>query len=928
MLLVYKRKGQVVRQIAGQEGLYRLDAVDRLFNTKIRIVEKALLPIRGVLDTPPLCGIVLRGLKAPRTGGSYVVEFSASDTVRVLAYIDPYGRIFSSSQIFTVPPACEPCVSFVRNTDQPARPAKVYGRVYVHSDGSKREVALYCCEHGRYTLFGSWYNFDRYAGSLSYEEAMARAYLALVHRPLLGAPQIPTRGVEHLLDELPSEHVLSGLYALVSHLETLKADSAYCLPALVHCLLSWLSAAGLDELKQRGVKNDALRLAYTVHYAQTYYLSARDENSKVGPRVIWSLEAALNRFLLLKETLAGRAAMANKGDCARAEELLIEKVAAQHPSLGELYDARAGTPHGEWEVRCVLASAIERLRLPIRIDIAFRVDMDTGTVAFDVVAPDASFMRLQIDDLHQAAVSNMCPQTENAQADEACDKEMSTMLNARARRYALHIGLLLAALAFEASSRVNRVDIVARPFFDDKEEVPASQNRDFPGSTELPAYVQVTFDRPAYNRYGHFEEARTSDPKPVYQACGAHFDVAEAEAFADIENAASSIARRGLPEVNTCALSEQAKRVLGAHTSDELRIDYDAPYRHLAEELADKVVRAESVSQAIHIVRAVQNEAMSVPDIRAVSSCTRLMASLTEGKIGLDDQNAVVGSYLGEDRCLVALGRAKAVAEHDAGEAVGILAKAASEASTLNGFVDGKATVYRAFDSYLARILYNRARCAKNGFPRGAVADAGKTVKLVPDAFYLCHLEIAHLSERSFERTDEALYFSRRAVEIAPATPAGYRQLGRIYMLVGDMDNAAGILQDALHICVQPIDVAMVYYQLAYVLWKMGRAQDGAICYLKSIAVSPIAAFQATSELRGLVEETRVEIPLRENINEELRRANIPVAPTAETLEAIDEGAVAATDAGLFPVARELLAARLRYRSDDALANVLRSLEA
>ena len=47
---------------------------------------------------------------------------------------------------------------------------------------------------------------------------------------------------------------------------------------------------------------------------------------------------------------------------------------------------------------------------------------------------------------------------------------------------------------------------------------------------------------------------------------------------------------------------------------------------------------------------------------------------------------------------------------------------------------------------------------------------------------------------------------------------------------------------------------------------------------------------------------------------------------TAEVLEALGSGASAAVDVGMFPVARNLLALRLRYRPDDALVNVLRSL--
>ena len=129
-----------------------------------------------------------------------------------------------------------------------------------------------------------------------------------------------------------------------------------------------------------------------------------------------------------------------------------------------------------------------------------------------------------------------------------------------------------------------------------------------------------------------------------------------------------------------------------------------------------------------------------------------------------------------------------------------------------------------------------------------------------------------------------------------------------------------------LLIAVQPSDIAMAYYQLAYVLWKAGRPQAGAACYLKSLMTSSSMAMQATAELQELVEETGVALPPREVVDEELAKHAVPVAPTAEVLEALGSGASAAVDVGMFPVARNLLALRLRYRPDDALVNVLRSL--
>ena len=66
--------------------------------------------------------------------------------------------------------------------------------MYVHeSDGSKKDVAQYRCASGRYALFDSWYDFGPYDMNLTYEDAMARAYLAFVLRPSLGAPSVPER---------------------------------------------------------------------------------------------------------------------------------------------------------------------------------------------------------------------------------------------------------------------------------------------------------------------------------------------------------------------------------------------------------------------------------------------------------------------------------------------------------------------------------------------------------------------------------------------------------------------------------------------------------------------------------------------------------------------------------------------------------------
>lgn len=883
MLQYVKRKEPFVQQL-DQDGAYRLGAAELLMGAKRRVLEYAVPLIPAVQDTLALSyGWLSKGLATPATGGMYAVGFLGKNDVRVLAYIDPFGRAFTMSEPSTVPPAREPDLSFAKFFDQP-KVGEEAGCVYVRgADGSKVEVAQYRCSNGRYTLFDSWYDFGPYGTNLTYDDAMTRAYFAFVHRPFLGAPPVPERGFNAVHERLRTDKSLSALRSIVADVRSTEDDPALRPPALVSCLARWLAEAGLEELDD--VKDEALRLVRTIRYANTYYLGVEDEDAGIPTKTVWALEAALNRFLLVGEAFGGRASVATDVDCARWDAYLFETVAMQHPVTDGLAETPAGEDEGEWAVRCALGATLERLRLPVRFDVAMRFDVAAGAASFDMTVPDGSLM----PSWTWQEAGEWVQATEEAREAQAC-------------RYALHLGLALAAAAFGASSSIERVDIVARP------------------------YVQASFDRATYETFGRFEDARAGDPVPPYASCKARFEDVDSDARAYIEGLPSSSLRQQRPEAVDGRLEGAVCAELGADWCKDVRIAFDAARRRLAEGLADDIVQATSASDAIRLVRAAQEEAAANGDDRAVAACTRLMAALAEGEVDMGDQNAIVGSFLGEDRCLVALGRAQTLSTSDPEAAVQVLIDAVSEATALDGFVDGATTVYREFDSYAARVLYNRARKGA-GAPGRASADAEKRVELVPDSFFLCHLEITQLLEHSFERTEEALRYGQRAIDLAPATAAGYRQLGRAYMLVGDMENAARVLQEGLLVAVQPNDIAMAYYQLAYVLWKAERPQAGAACYLKSLMTSSSMAMQATAELQELVEETGVALVDKESVDEELANHAVPVAPTVEVLEALEAGAAAATDAGLFPVARNLLALRLRYRPDDALVNVLRSLD-
>lgn len=919
-----------------QGNTHTISTVASLLGAVRRVLPDAVPPLEPALQ-PLSYGWITGACAEPAKGDHYIVEFLSKREYRMLAYIDRHGRVFSVDGPITSPPAREPDLCFARFTEQPV-PGEQQGTVEVlDAKGTTREVAQYVCKRNQYTLFDTWYQFGSAGANLSYDDALARAYLAFVYRPKLNGSEVPARGIGLVSACLRSENLLAGLKELVESTRAAELDPWVSPPALVRSVVRWLGDAGIDALLSRKIPSDTLRLVRTVRYANTFFIALNDDQKvPVSRREVWALESALNRFLLVEEAFGDRASLANDADCARWDTYLIETVGMRAPSVEHVDGQPVGVEGGEWETRCRIGAALERLKLPVRIEAQMRVVVAEGIVALDLTVPDGLLMPTWrwVDGSTDGWVA----------ASEA-------ERDAQARRYAMHVGLVLASAAFEASPAIQRVEVTARPLaipsqedglLNDVDDEPGSQAAEFPPEQE-PAYFQVSLTRQMYDSHGAFREVAQGDPTPLLAHVGAAFDVTDANPFASTITP-YSIERALLPEAADAALSAATQSVLGVEEASGLRIVANAYQRRIGEGLADGIVCAASTTEAIRLVREVQDAAEARCDDRVAAACTHLMAALAEGSLDAGDQNAVVGCFLGEDRCLTALGRARGLAQIDPDQAVSVLMDAVAEAAALDGFVDSPTTVYRSFESYATRVLYNRAVAlvpqeAALGVSAVlpavdvptlvscAASDRGKRLVMTSDSFYLCHLEIISLLERSFERIDDAMRYGRRAVEMAPSTAAGYRQLGRAFMLVGDMDNAAAVLEAGLRVAIQPNDIAAIYYQLAYALWKAGRPREGAACYVKSVIMSPVFGLQAMTELKELVTEHDVEPVERGEVDEVLRSGGVVVAPTDEVLETLDSGAAAATDAGLLPVARNLLSLRLRYRPDDALVNVLGSLD-
>ncbi len=886
-----------MQEVAGKDGVWRLEPHEKLLGVRLYAYEGSVPALPGGDEPAGTFGIVGgRAMRPkPASGGMYVVHAEGNEpdqAMRIVAYVDVYGRAFACSEPQIAPPARLPDLEIAHFGKERVNNASA-GYVYVR-DGEKKDaraIASYKEARDWYSISDTWYNFGAHADGLTYKEFMARAFLAFCYRPGLGAPAVPSHDVARLLDAVEPEKPFAGLRSFVREVHDVLADPQLSAPGAVELLVRNLEASGLEQLHEQGIPDEAVRLVRSTRYAHTCYLVTNKDDDSIPAEALWGVESALNRFVLLCERLDKRACQASLAECEHVDESLFDTVAAQKPAGGELESAPAGQAAGEWGLRCRLALAVEQLRLPVRVDAQLRVDGASGAVAFGLTVPTAKLM----------------PAGEGARGQE------------QALSYAMHVGLLLAAHAFEAEAQVGRVKLLAWPVGS------ASQPADgAPHPDASVALFEVNLTREAYERTQGFVDAQAGDARKLLQQEGAGFNVAGA-ALPDPRLMHPVFEAWNAGGAGDAALPAYAQEALGAPCERDMDIEYDTAYRRTAEQLADTLVGARNTSEAIAAVREVQMHAVEAKDERAVSACTRLMSALAEGTVDAADQNAVVSRFLGDDRCLVALGRAHALAETDQAAAVAALVDAVSEAQLLDGFVDGSSEVFRAFDGYGSRVLYNLARAGACSLVPQAQADAGKRVRVVPDSFFLCHLEIVHLLERSFERADEAIRYGAQAVAMAPATAMGYRVLGRAYMLQGDMEHAWETLVAGLRVALQATDVSLMYYQLGYVAWKLGRPDVGVACYLKAVEASPAIALQATAELKEMVDETGIAIPSHEQAEECLRANDVPLAPVPEALDALDAALAAACDAGLPHVTRSLLATRLRYRPDDALMGVLRS---
>lgn len=865
------------------DGIYRVGKAERVWSCRKAVMDGAVAEVSpGVPPADARFGWFKGAIPTPPSGGFYVVEFLNDQKVRLLAYVDLYGRAFTTDKGFDQPPAQHQNL-FIAQSEQAENQGAIFA---LNREGETVKCANYLRsgsgQNAKYTIEDSWYDFEGHGKRLHYYDLMTRAYLAFVYRPSLGPARLPF-GIGDVYQTLANNDLLTALKRIVSRADQAKDDPLVTLHPAVAKLRDRLVASGITELEVPEGAEPPLQLVRTSRYADTFYVSEKNPEPTIPLPTILEVEAALNMFWLSDALLKVVQQNGDLATLASCEAHLFEKAADQTAEFGIATSFPEGTPNGEWETRARISAGIERMALPIRAEARFFVDLSKGLATFDMRVPDAQLV--------------------GAILDQASDRAAKS-----AKLYAMRLGLLLADIAFRASSRIEKVHVSATPI-----------ERDAPAAP----LFNAEFDRATYDAANKFKSERVGNPQELYTQ---HAKPAEEDDFDQIHHSLPNLIFD--PEA---PLSPTTAEALGTQKLDGVQIYFNTDMRAIAVRLADAIAASETISAAVAAVRAIQEslapEAAASP--RAKEAFTRLLTALTEGTIDPHEQNSTVNCFLGEDICARAFRTAQALAEKgEVDQAIQTLSAAIDEIDRSGAYADNDTTVYRAFDSYASRLVYNLMKEDRLPAPTdsSARADAGKETKLIPDSYVLCHFELSTLLDRIGAKQD-ALRVAKRALQAAPTIAPSFRVLAQAQVSNDDLASAKDTLLDALISLTPPNDLAAVYQALGDILWRTNDPEAALVCYLKALKTSPAVAEACIPSIRELQEETGLPFPVSDDIDAHLALHHIPCAPSDELGDAIRAAAVAALDEGIFDVAHSLLLLAFFYRNDDALMNIIFSLE-
>lgn len=862
-------------------------------------------------------GYVSKGVDLTDGGSFYVVEFDSTDRtrVRLIAYADKYGRMFSCDDVLVAPPARTPTLYLATYADSDHSTGVVFA---CDASGKDQVVGSYACKNPEED---GPYRMERYERPslldtaaldswLEYADFLARLYLTFV----TFADAV----------EAARPFDLGAVFARLNTADPFDAVNKEVLEAEASWGESLDSGAGIErflvhELRDAGIMGKSaadfaveledgfesvpnVRMVRTKKYADTFYLDFSYLNAEgilmengllealpeacEARESFLRTEAALNRFLLLVDYLEstdGGLLRATEGVCAQTDRWLVDRICLQAPDI-----AKAPMLRSRWEKHVAFARAGESLRLPYRLGYEFCSSVDGIRFGLDVSCPTAFTM----------------PSSSWSQETGLFLPASTADRNGAEARYAAHAAILMASLAFSVSS--------------DVEEAYVNCLR---GGMASDVVVSGCIRRARFEELLKREESDRSvkDPFAFLRECGVDFRFGEEFSLESI----SSCFERGKGtfghayeesiDRDFTPFSEMARDMTGVARPKDLGIFENRGRAHYADELSEALDKG--VPAALECLKGIHDR---TEDITLRRICLTLMEGFESGQLGehsyLETKEALVDPY----GLKAPMARATAfLRADDESHALEALNELLAKTESLEGFVDTASTCYRYFDSYETRFMY-ALHCRDDS--------QGRRVLPLPDEVYLVHDALSQVYSMSLSASDQALDHAKRCIELAPSRAQSYLRAARAYFVRGEFQSEVDMCCQALRVAWQTSDAALCWYWMGFAFWKLERYDAAAACYTKCANLRSAMADQAMVEFGELVESVKgLQRRTESQGNEILVAEGVPVDALEENGRKLLDLAKESIDSGCVSLGCVMAISGMRIIRDDALLPVVRS---
>lgn len=678
-------------------------------------------------------------------------------------------------------------------------------------------------------------------------------------------------------DPFPVESLKSALGALR------MAQARRTSPALPDALSSFM-AEQLDDAGLLRLADDApARLRPNARSGQVRLDIQGPGLDEEGVRTLRRVESALNRAVYAKRCIGRRPETS-------VPELYLLSDAIERSVTCEAADIDTGAggygDRGEWEVRRAVALGIQSLRLPYRLECRFRLNLEAGVAAlsFNTVEPDV------------IAPREWC-------VDGGTRRTTRARRELRASRLACREAMVLAAMALSTSPRLDEAWVQATD---------GDGRRLISWRATRAAVAALDLEGPGER------------PEDELAALGASIDACDGRLypvtpqFSMADPLLCPSWRSDEPETSLRPLAAEAARALGASAMSDLAIRGTAR----REAAADQVCSALD-GTCSHDVATVLEATAHDGDQEVRAAGRRVVRALIDGTLDGGDPEAVRDALLTDGDLGRAVGDAFSLLSSPEGRDPVRVERCARELERLlaaeedaEPYRNGAGHVWRFFNTYAERGLHNRLSGAD-----------GREVRLVPAPYYHAHGALASLSMR-LGRADRALAFALRAQELDPMDVNARLRAARCYELLGDAPMAEATVRELLSLAHDPDSICAAYLRLGGAFRQEGELRLADASLRHAVAVGGVCAPAAVRALGDLQARGGYEPAPAGTVADELEGAGIPLAPVARVGEVLVDGAKAAVDAGIFPVARDLTALVGILTNDESLLTMALSMEA